>query len=69
VIVPKRTRRLGGVDAMVCSLSAKGLTHGEISSHMADIYGATVSKEMITRITDRVMEGMAAWQNRPLDRA
>jgi putative transposase len=42
VIVPKRKRRLAGVDAMVCSLSAKGLTHGEISSHMADIYGATV---------------------------
>jgi putative transposase len=68
VIVPKRKRRLGGVDAMVCSLSAKGLTHGEISSHLADIYGAQVSKETITRITDRVMEGMAAWQNRPLDR-
>ena len=69
VIVPKRKRRLGGVDAMVCSLSAKGLTHGEISAHLAEIYGASVSKETITRITDRVMEGMTAWQNRPLDRA
>jgi transposase-like protein len=68
VIVPKHKRRLGGVDAMVCSLSAKGLTHGEISAHLADIYGAQVSKETITRITDRVMDGMAAWQNRPLDR-
>ena len=68
VIVPKRKRRLGGVDAMVCSLSAKGLTHGEISSYLAEIYGAQVSKETVTRITDRVMEGMAAWQNRPLDR-
>jgi putative transposase len=68
VIVPKRKRRLGGVDQMVCSLSAKGLTHGEISAHLAEIYGAKVSKETITRITDGVMEGMAAWQNRPLDR-
>ena len=68
VIVPKRKRRLGGVDQMVCSLSAKGLTHGEICAHLAEIYGAQVSKETITRITDRVMEGMAAWQNRPLDR-
>jgi transposase-like protein len=68
VIVPKRKRRLGGVDAMVCSLSAKGLTHGEICAHMAEIYGAQVSKETVTRITDRVMEGMAGWQNRPLDR-
>jgi putative transposase len=68
VIVPKRRRRLGGVDQMVCSLSAKGLTHGEISAHLAEIYGAEVSKETISRITDRVMEGMTAWQNRPLDR-
>ncbi len=67
VIVPKRRRRLTGVDAMVCSLSAKGLTHGEICAHLAEIYGARVSKETITRITDRVMEGMAAWQSRPLD--
>lgn len=68
VIVPKRVRRLGGVDAMVCSLSAKGLTHGEISAHLGEIYGAKVSKETVTRITDAVMEGMTAWQNRPLDR-
>lgn len=67
-IVPKRKRRLGGVDQMVCSLSAKGLTHGEISAHLAEIYGAQVSKETISRITDRVMEGMSSWQNRPLDR-
>lgn len=51
---------------MVCSLSAKGLTHGEISAHLAEVYGADVSKETITRITDRVLEGMTAWQNRPL---
>ena len=67
VIVPKRRRRLGGVDAMVLSLSAKGLTHGEICAHLAEIYGAKVSKETITRITDRVLEGMTEWQNRPLD--
>ena len=67
-LVRKRQRRLGGVDALVCSLSAKGLTHGEICAHLAEIYGAEVSKETITRITDRVMEGMGEWQNRPLDR-
>jgi putative transposase len=43
------------------------LTHGEISAHLAEIYGAEVSKQTITTITDRVIEGMAAWQNRPLD--
>jgi putative transposase len=67
VIVPKRRRRLGGVDEMVLSLSAKGLTHGEISAHLLEIYGAKVSKETITRITDAVIETMVAWQNRPLE--
>jgi putative transposase len=67
VIVPKRVRRLGGVDQMVLSLSAKGLTHGEISAHLEEIYGAKVSKETITRITDSVIETMVEWQNRPLD--
>ena len=67
VVVPKRRRRLGGVDEMVLSLSAKGLTHGEISAHLEDIYGAKVSKETVTRITDGVIDAMVAWQNRPLD--
>ncbi len=66
-IVAKRKRRLTGVEDMVISLSAKGLTHGEISAHLEEIYGAEVSKQTITAITDRVMDGMAEWQNRPLD--
>ncbi|WP_434600620.1 IS256 family transposase [Streptomyces sp. A5-4] len=67
-IVRKRQRRLTGVDEMVLSLSAKGLTHGEISAHLAEVYGADVSKQTISTITDKVMEGMAEWQSRPLDR-
>jgi putative transposase len=66
-ILAKRQRRLTGVEDMVISLSAKGLTHGEIAAHLEEIYGAEVSKQTITAITDRVMEGMAEWQNRPLD--
>src|SRR5436309_6179165 len=66
-IVPKRSRRLGGVEDLVVSLSAKGLTHGEICAHLHEVYGAEVSKDRITAITDRVMDGMAEWQNRPLD--
>src|SRR5919205_1542717 len=62
VIVGKRQRRLSGIDNLVVSLSAKGLTHGEISAHLAEIYGAEVSKQTISTITDRVLEGMAAWQ-------
>jgi putative transposase len=67
-IVRKRQRRLTGVDEMVLSLSAKGLTHGEIAAHLAEVYGAEVSKQTISTITDKVMDGMAEWQNRPLDR-
>src|SRR5271166_2463099 len=66
-IAAKRQRRLTGVDDMVISLSAKGLTHGEICAHLAEVYGAEVSKQTITAITDRVMEGLAEWQSRPLD--
>lgn len=66
-IVAKRQRRLTGMDDLVVSLSAKGLTHGEICAHLAEIYGAEVSKQTISTITDRVMDGMAEWQNRPLD--
>jgi putative transposase len=67
-IVRKRQRRLGGIDGIVLSLTAKGLTTGEVSAHLAEVYGATVSKDTISTITDRVLEGMAEWQNRPLDR-
>src|SRR5262249_2005783 len=66
-IVRKRQRRLNGVEEMVLSLSAKGLTHGEISAHLAEVYGASVSKQTISTITDKVIDGMTEWQNRPLD--
>jgi putative transposase len=66
-IVKKRQRRLTGVDEMVLSLYAKGLTTGEISAHFAEIYGASVSKETISRITDKVIEEMTDWCGRPLD--
>jgi len=66
-IVKKRQRRLTGVDEMVISLYAKGLTTGEISAHFAEIYGASVSRETISRITDKVVEEMNDWAHRPLD--
>jgi len=66
-IVRKRQRRLNGVDQIVLSLYAKGLTTGEISAHFAEIYGASVSRETISRITDKVIEEMNEWAVRPLD--
>jgi len=66
-LVKKRQRRLTGVDELVISLTAKGLTTGEVAAHMAEVYGAEVSKDTISRITDKVIDEMADWQNRPLD--
>jgi len=66
-IVKKRQRRLTGIDDLVISLSAKGLTHGEICAHLAEVYDTDVSKQTITNITERVADGLAEWQNRPLD--
>ena len=66
-IVKKRQKRLTGVDEMVISLAAKGLTTGEVQAHLAEVYGADVSRQTISTITDKVLDGMAEWQNRPLD--
>ncbi len=49
VIVPKRQRRMGGIDDIVVSLVAKGLTTGEVQAHLAEIYGAQVSREIRER--------------------
>ena len=58
---------LAGVDEMVISLCAKGLTAGEISAHLAEVYGAQVSKETISKTTDAVLVDMTEWLNRPLE--
>ena len=49
------------------SLVAKGLTTGEVAAHLAEIYDIQVSRETISNITDRVLEGLAERQSRPLD--
>ncbi|MBB4137981.1 transposase-like protein [Gordonia humi] len=67
VIVPKRRRRLDGIDQIVLSLTARGLTTGEIAAHFAEVYGAKVSKDTISRITDKVCGELAEWATRPLD--
>jgi putative transposase len=60
-IVGKRQRRLSGIDELVISLSAKGLTTGDVQAHLAEVYGAQVSRQTISTITDKVIEGMAEW--------
>jgi transposase-like protein len=67
VTVPVGQRRLSGLDQMVISLYAKGLTTGDIASHLFDVYDQQVDPSTISRITDAVVADMESWQSRPLD--
>jgi putative transposase len=66
-IVPKHARRIEGFDEAIISLYAKGLTTGEIRAHLAEIYDVEVSRDLISRVTDKVVEELEAWRSRPLD--
>ncbi len=66
MVVKKRQRRLSDVDAVAISLFAKSLTTGESSAHFHEVYGASISKDTISRITDKVLEEMTTWSSRPL---
>ncbi len=66
-MLPAYARRTGALDDLVISLTAKGLTSGEIVSHLAQTYGMTTTKETISTITDKALESMAEWRTRPLD--
>jgi len=67
VTVPKRVRRLRGVDEMVISLVARGMSTGDVQAHLAEVYGTNVSRQQISTITDAVVDKMAEWASRPLD--
>jgi len=66
-LVPKGERRLDGFDGKVISLYARGLTVREIQGHLQELYGVEVSPDLISRVTDAVLEEVRDWQNRPLD--
>jgi putative transposase len=66
-IVGKRQTRWVGFDERVIALYARGLTVREIQAHLAEIYGTDVSPDLISRITDAVLEDAKAWQTRPLE--
>jgi putative transposase len=67
VIVPKGKRRLGQVEDMILSLYARGMTTRDISAHLDEVYGATVSAATISRVTDVVVDEIALWQSAPVD--
>lgn len=67
-IVPKHSRRVGGFDEAIISLYAKGLTTGEIQAHLTEIYDVEVSRDLISKVTDKVNDELDTWRARPLDR-
>ena len=70
VLVPKRAGRIcGGLDDMVISLYAHGMSVRDITHHLEQVYGTVLSAETVSRITEAVMEEVRAWQSRPLDPA
>jgi putative transposase len=66
-LVPKGERRLGGLDEVIISLYAGGMTVRDIQHHLARTVGAELSHDTISKITDAVLDQVKAWQTRPLD--
>ena len=67
-IVPKGQTRFEGFDERIISLYARGLSVREIQGHLQELYSVEVSPDLISRVTDAVLEEVQDWQNRPLDR-
>lgn len=67
MLVPKGQRRLDGLDGMIISLYAGGMTLRDIQHHLASTIGTDLSHETISKITDAVQEEVLAWQHRPLE--
>ena len=67
VLVPKGSRRVGGLDDMIVSLYAGGMTVRDIEHHLVSTIGTEISRETISKITDEVLDEVMAWQQRPLE--
>ena len=66
-IVRKRQRRFEGFDDKILALYSRGLSTRDIEAHLAEIYGVKVGRDLISRVTDAVMDDVRAWQQRPLE--
>jgi putative transposase len=66
-IVRKRQRRFEGFDDKILALYSRGLSTRDIEAHLEEIYGVKVGRDLISRVTDAVMDDARAWQTRPLD--
>jgi putative transposase len=67
ILIGKRQSRLAGLDDNILSLYAKGMTVRDIQAHLEELYGAVISRDLISTITDAVLEDVKAWRCRPLD--
>ncbi len=66
-IVPKHQRRFDGFDEKIIAMYSRGMTVRDIQAHLAEIYGVQVGHDLISRVTDAVLEDVKAWQTRPLE--
>jgi putative transposase len=66
-LIGKYQRRFPGFDEKIISMYARGMSQREITGHLKEIYGIDVSAELISTVTDAVIEEVTAWQNRPLE--
>ena len=66
-LIAKYRRRLPGFDDKVVSMYARGMTVREIQGHLAELYGIDVSPDLISAVTDAILDEIAEWQNRPLE--
>ena len=66
-IVRKRQRRFEGFDEKILALYSRGLSTRDIEAHLRELYGVSVGRDLISRVTDAILEDVKAWQQRPLD--
>src|SRR4051794_20121779 len=67
-LVGKRQTRLAGLDDKILALYAGGMTVRDISAHLAELYDVQIGRDTISNVTDAVLEDVAAWRSRPLER-
>jgi len=67
MLVPKRKSMVEGIENVIISLYAKGMSVSDIEEQISEVYGISVSTSSVSRITDRVVQDAISWQNRPLD--
>lgn len=67
MLIPKRKSMIDGIENIIVSLYAKGMSNSDIETQISELYNIEVSTSTISRITDRITNDIVAWQNRPLE--